>query len=148
MSNFYNSDFIDSRGNKFCCSEQFFMYEKCIQFDPTNTKLLEQILKETNPTKIKALGRKVQNFNNDVWNIVRSDKMYAGLVLKFTQNPKLKQLLLSTGDKLLYEASPKDKIWGIGYSVEKAIETDPKLYGQNLLGIGLMKLRKNMILNK
>ena len=37
---------------------------------------------------------------------------------KFTQNPSMKAFLLSTGDSVLVEASPLDKIWGIGLKME------------------------------
>ena len=145
LSNFYKSNFecfINNNIIKFNCSEQYFMYYKCITFDINNIELLNKILKETNPIKIKALGRKVQNFDDIVWNSIKYSIMLNALYYKFSQNLELKQKLLNTNNKLLYEASPRDKIWGIGYSAEKAINIEPKKYGSNLLGKALLELRE------
>tara|TARA_B100001175_G_scaffold109851_1_gene93311 strand:+ start:985 stop:1479 length:495 start_codon:yes stop_codon:yes gene_type:complete len=144
FSNFYKSKmecFINNNIIHFNCSEQYFMYYKCITFDPTNEKLLNMILKETNPVKIKALGRKVQNFDESIWNSKKYFIMLNGLYYKFSQNPLLKDTLLKTDNKILYEAAPRDKIWGIGFSAEKAVNIDISKYGSNLLGIALMELR-------
>lgn len=142
MSNFYKCSFEDPEtGLVYCCSEQYFMYQKCLLFNPDNKKLLQQILKSTNQHEIKQCGRKVKNYNDEIWNDKRYKIMKKGLLLKFTDKD-LKQKLLSTGDKKLYEASKYDKIWGIGYSPEDAIDTDEKYFGQNLLGKCLMDVRK------
>ena len=75
--------------------------------------------------------------------------MLNGLRLKFTQNEDLKKKLLETGDKDLYEASFRDKIWGIGFGIRQAPNISPEKYGQNLLGKALMlvrlELQQNMI---
>lgn len=144
FSNFYKCKmecFINNNIIHFNCSEQYFMYYKCITFDPTNEKLLNMILKETNPVKIKALGRKVKNFDESIWNSKKYFIMLNGLYYKFSQNPLLKDTLLKTDNKILYEAAPRDKIWGIGFSAEKAVNIDINKYGSNLLGIALMELR-------
>ena len=61
---------------------------------------------------------------------------------KFSQNEKLKQFLLNTKDKILAEASPHDKIWGIGMAEDdKEILNPEKWKGENLLGKALMKVR-------
>ena len=48
--------------------------------------------------------------------------MKNGLILKFSQNPVLKQSLLATGNKNLYEASPYDKIWRTWYNANETLE--------------------------
>lgn len=141
MSNFYKSDFVDDDGNRFCCSEQYLMYMKAKTFEPNNTFLLNKILAETSPDKIKQYGRMVKNYVDVVWNDIRYGVMVDGLRLKFSQNQQLKQLLISTGDKMLYEASKYDKIWGIGFSPQDAINTNRELFGRNLLGQSLMQVR-------
>lgn len=103
----------------------------------------EQILKETDVRTIKALGRKVKNFNNELWNIHKEIFMYNACYAKFSQNDKLKDFLLSTGNREIVEASPVDNIWGIGFSSDKAMENIDK-WGQNLLGKVLMKVRENL----
>ena len=65
-----------------------------------------------------------------------------GCLLKFSQNPNIKQYLLSTGDRILVEASPFDRIWGIGYIASNAVKVEKSKWGQNLLGKCLMKVRE------
>jgi ribA/ribD-fused uncharacterized protein len=146
MSNFYKSKFVDKEGNNFCCSEQYLMYWKAKTFEPENESLLKSILKETSAAKIKALGRTVKNYNDTIWSQIRLKIMVKGLKLKFKQNSTILALLLSTGDKTLYEASKQDKIWGIGYYAEQAILTEPDKYGTNLLGQALMKVRNKFLI--
>lgn len=141
MSNFYKSDFVDNDGNRFCCSEQYLMYMKAKTFEPNNLVLLNKILAETSATKIKQYGREVKNYVNDVWNEIRYNVMVDGLRLKFSQNLQIKQLLMNTGDKMLYEASKYDKIWGIGFSPQEAPNINHVLFGRNLLGQSLMQVR-------
>jgi len=111
MSNFYKTDFTDKDYIKYNCSEQYFMYYKCKTFDPNNNILLEAILKETSPAKIKKYGREVINFNDTIWKEKRYNIMLGALMLKFNQNEIIKQKLIETKDKVLYEASKYDKIW-------------------------------------
>ena len=144
MSNFYKTNFVDNEGIKFCCSEQYLMYWKAKTFEPENTQLLQSILKETKPSKVKALGRSVQNYNEQVWNQIRFGIMINGLRLKFEQNLTIQALLISTENKKLYEASKHDKIWGIGFYAEQAVQVNHKQYGTNLLGQALMVVRKEL----
>jgi ribA/ribD-fused uncharacterized protein len=48
--------------------------------------------------------------------------------------------LLATGDRELVEASPYDRIWGIGFAAKNA-EANRARWGQNLLGKAIMKVR-------
>ena len=66
-----------------------------------------------------------------------------GNYLKFSQNPKLKTILLDTGDKLIVEASPSDRIWGIGFDAEHAVGEENE-WGTNKLGESLMRVRKRL----
>ena len=145
FSNFYPSSFMDNLNTKFNCSEQYFMYKKCQLFNPQNYKLLELILTEKSPSLIKKYGRQVKNFDETIWNQHKYKIMLDGLRLKFSQNPSIKHILINTNTKKLYEASPYDKIWGIGYNAKNALSVDEKLYGENLLGKALMELRAEFI---
>lgn len=149
LSNFYPCSFtakINGYEYIFNNSEQYFMAYKCVTFDPDNIELLNSILNEINPMKIKQYGRKVKNFCEKIWNKKRLLAMYKALYYKFSQNDNLLQLLLQTKNKHLYEASPTDKIWGLGYSVTVAIQENvvvnkTKTCGKNLLGILLEIIR-------
>jgi ribA/ribD-fused uncharacterized protein len=69
--------------------------------------------------------------------------MLDALRLKFNQNEIIKQKLLETTPKILYEASKNDKIWGIGFYDKDAIHNKSK-FGKNLLGNALMVIRTEL----
>lgn len=72
--------------------------------------------------------------------------MYQCVFAKFSQNENLKQQLIDTGSRIIAEASPYDKIWGIGLSEDNPMALDStKWIGQNLLGEVLMTVRRNLI---
>lgn len=77
-----------------------------------------QVLATDEPAKIKALGRKVSNYDEHIWNGVRQIVVYEGLLAKFTQNERLKDKLKETGKAILVECAVKDLIWGVGLSME------------------------------
>lgn len=92
--------------------------------------------------EIKSLGRSVSEYDDHYWNGVRQIIVYDGLVAKFSQNQDLKSALIGTGKSLLAECAVKDKIWGIGLSMDDPDRSDPsKWKGQNLLGYALMMVR-------
>ena len=142
MSNFYKTNFIDKDGIKYICSEQYFMYHKCKTFDPDNNILLQTILIETSAAKIKKCGREFKNYNDTIWKEKRYNIMLEALRLKFNQNEIIKQKLLETKPKMLYEASKNDKIWGIGFYDKDAV--DKSKFGENLLGKALMEIRSEL----
>ena len=139
FSQWHKSDFW-SAAHTYCCMEQFMMAGKAKLFG--DEEILEEILQCSDPKKIKALGRKVRNFDEAVWNEVKYSIVLNGNYLKFTQNPELREYLLATGDRVLAEASPYDGIWGIkmGKSDENAFNP-LKWRGENLLGFALMEVR-------
>ena len=85
-----------------------------------------------------------KNYNDTIWNEKRYGIMLDALRLKFNQNPSIKQKLLLTGPKTLYEATKNDKIWGIGFYDADAINTDKIKFGTNLLGKALMEIRAEL----
>lgn len=138
LSNFYPCEF-EFNDKMFNFSEQCFMYQKALLFNDFG--VAEQILDETDVRKIKALGRKVKDFDNELWDKHKEDFMYNACYAKFSQNDELKDFLLNTGNREIVEASPVDNIWGIGFSSDNAMENINK-WGQNLLGKVLMKVRE------
>lgn len=143
LSQWWKSDFCDGIDN-YCCMEQYMMAEKARLFK--DDEILEQILKSNNPKQIKELGRKIKNFNEDVWKRIRYSIILNGNFAKFLQNEELMEFLLQTKNKVLVEASPYDRIWGIGMSVDNKNINNPLLWkGQNLLGFALMEVRDELI---
>ena len=94
------------------------------------------------PAQMKALGRQVRGFDVKVWDEVKFGVALNASYLKFSQNVSLRDFLLQTGIKILVEASPVDKIWGIGLAASDENAQNPtKWRGQNLLGFALMRAR-------
>ena len=98
------------------------------------------------PRKHKALGRKVRNFDDKTWKANRERIVLEGNRAKFTQNEELLEQLLATKGTTLVEASPYDRIWGIGLAASNPLAQDPKTWrGQNLLGKILTQLRDELL---
>ena len=122
-------------------SEQAFMWEKAIAFGDMETAA--KIMRTPNPSSNKQLGRQVKNFDANIWSELSYKIMVDVNLAKFSQNITLKNMLLLTGDKTIVEASPVDKIWGIGlhWTNDDVLDKD-KWQGQNLLGKALMEVRE------
>lgn len=162
FSNFHPAKF-EYKELTFISNEQFMMYSKAKNFkdEASAAKILElnatpiardfidgkitreQIVNNKDwadewnklMMSVKKLGRGVQNYDDVVWTNKREKIVLFGARLKFSQNEDLKQILLNTGNTIMVEASPYDKIWGIGLSAADAKKTDPtKWPGLNLLG--------------
>ena len=131
FSNWYPSDF-EINGIVYWCVEQYMMAKKAELFRDYNS--FRYIMASNSQKEIKALGR-------------RERIVFEGNYAKFTQNPILKSYLLKQKDKILVEASPYDKIWGIGYdNSDLVFVCNPYNWrGLNLLGFTLMRVRDKII---
>lgn len=143
----------------FLTTEQYMMYHKAILFD--DVEVADQIMLEPEPKKQKSLGRKVKGFDNKKWNGNREKVVEEGNWWKFTQSKEdvLRKQLLDTGDRMLVEvtnrslgperktdyaqASPYDRIWGVGYGAANA-EANRAKWGENLLGQAIMRVRDRL----
>jgi len=142
FSNWYGCLFT-YKGKNFYNSEQAFMWEKALYFN--DNTIAEEILHTSSPKVAKELGREIRNFNREKWSEVSYDIMIDVNIAKYTSDPYLEDILLSTGDKTIVEASPTDSIWGIGlhWSDDKVLD-ESKWQGQNLLGKALMEVRTKL----
>ncbi len=136
FSNWHECYFTDNN-IMFNCGEQYMMYQKAITFGDNETA--NKILKELSPRKQKELGRQVKNFNPKVWDSLKYIIVKNGLTEKFNQNPEFKDYLLKYKGYVLVEASPYDRIWGIGFYDYEAIQNIDN-WGENLLGKILTEL--------
>jgi ribA/ribD-fused uncharacterized protein len=142
FSNWFAS-YFKYKDHEFFNSEQAFMWEKAEFFGDSD--IAEQILKTSNPKDAKALGRKVRGFDAERWIVDSYIFMVAVNYAKYSQNPRLRDKLLATDDKTLVEASPYDKIWGIGLSEDDDRCLDEHQWqGMNLLGKALIQVRKQL----
>lgn len=162
FSNFHPAKFT-FRDIEFTSSEQFMMYSKAKMFG--NHDIAQEILDINNKPlvakfrsgevsrtdivsdkelsrqwneiqkEVKAFGRKVKNYDDKVWSEKRFNVVAVAAREKFSQNEDIKEILLNTGNTYMIEASPYDKIWGIGLSEYDAKRTDPARWpGMNILG--------------
>lgn len=132
FSNWYPCKFV-YKNIEFNCSEQALMYEKAMLFNDKD--IAEQILNAETPKEQKSLGRKVSNYNDNIWNENRMQIMIDILTAKFSQSDKLKNKMLKYKGYTFVEASPVDTIWGIGLHEDNDLVLDENNWkGQNLLG--------------
>jgi len=142
FSNFYPCSIV-YKDETYPTSEHVFMRIKAEKFG--DFEIAEKILEAKTPQDAKKLGRKVKNYDDVVWNECREQAMYDACFAKFSQNPKLLNMITETKDLIIVEASPFDRIWGIGLGVEDDNATDEsKWKGKNLLGKVLMKVREDL----
>lgn len=142
LSNWYMSEFTYN-DIKFSSMEQYMMYQKAVTFHDYD--VAKDIMGTDDVAEIKALGRKVKNYSDVIWNGLRQIVIYQGLFAKFQQNVTLKQRLLETGDSIIAECAVKDTIWGIGLSMKDTKRFDINEWqGTNLLGFALMAVRKEL----
>ena len=119
------------------------MRYKALTFKDTETAKL--VMETSNPSEHKKLGRGVQNYNDAVWTRAAQDVVYQGNYLKYSQNPRLGKILLSTGDALIAEASSNDTRWGIGLDEDSPNIVNVSLWkGDNWLGEVLMRVRNKL----
>ncbi|MNW54485.1 hypothetical protein D3C74_320870 [compost metagenome] len=107
---------------------------------------LQDIMNAKHPKQMKAFGRAVSNFNNDVWETHCNDIVKRGNLAKFEQNAELWHFMKTTKNRIFVEASPVDRIWGIGMAKDHPnIDNPMKWQGSNLLGFALTEVRDFLI---
>lgn len=119
------------------------MSEKAKLFN--DTIIFEQIMAADNPKEVKELGREIANFDSEIWKQNKFNIVVNGNYAKFSQNQELADFLLKTDDSVIVEASPYDKIWGIGLAENDKDIKNPLLWkGLSLLGYALMIVREKL----
>ncbi|CAE7379955.1 Eri3 [Symbiodinium sp. CCMP2456] len=129
-------------------SEASIMACKAALFDDKET--FDKILKAQRPGQAKALGRQVHGFDDNVWlkhvapwrDSGEEETAYEVVLQKFRSDQRLATVLLKTGDAVIVEAAPDDRLWGVGLPTSDPRVYDPEQWqGRNILGFALMKAR-------
>ncbi|MBB5353938.1 hypothetical protein HNR46_004208 [Haloferula luteola] len=139
FSNWFPSRFsVD--GVSYPTTEHYMMAEKARLFG--DARVRDRILQAGSPGAAKRLGREVAGFDESTWIANRFRIVVSGNLAKFSQHRELGAYLTQTGERVLVEASPRDRIWGIGLSKDESHAENPRLWkGLNLLGFALMEVR-------
>jgi len=142
MSQWYARPFEDE-GVFYYTAEHYMMAGKARLFG--DEEALEALLENPDPAAARRWGRKVRGFQDSVWKKERFAIVVRGSAAKFGADERLRAYLLGTGDAVLVEASPSDRIWGIGLGEKNDLAWDPQTWrGQNLLGFALMEARDRL----
>ncbi|WP_083646887.1 NADAR family protein [Kitasatospora sp. CB01950] len=130
-------------GVEYATAEHWMMAGKARLFGDEES--VPRILRARTPAEAKKLGRLVDGFDQDAWEAHRFELVVAGSVAKFGQDERLRDYLLRTGSRVLVEASPLDRIWGIGLAADDERANSPSQWrGLNLLGFALMEARARL----
>lgn len=142
FSQWYPSKF-EVHGMKFNCAEQFMMFCKAVVFN--DFEIAKKVMKSNSPQEQKRLGRKVKGFDIGKWSGIAKNIVYVGNFSKYTQDLDLGLILENTEGKTLVEASPYDKIWGIGLAADNpAAQRRATWQGKNWLGEVLTQVREDL----
>ncbi|MEZ0065609.1 ribA/ribD-fused uncharacterized protein [Streptacidiphilus sp. MAP12-20] len=134
---------FEIEGVEYRSAEHWMMAAKARLFDDEAS--VAPILAAHTPAEAKALGRLVSGFDESRWAAARFELVVEGNVAKFGQDAALRAYLLATANRVLVEASPRDRIWGIGLGATNPASTDPSRWrGLNLLGFALMEARDRL----
>lgn len=125
-------------------AEGFMMSEKARLFG--DDAMAQRIAAVEHPGEAKKLGRTVRGFDEATWQREAFGIVACGNLAKFTQHDDLRAYLLSTAPKVLVEASPVDRIWGVGLAADDPRAQAPSEWrGRNLLGFALMAVRERLL---
>lgn len=128
-------------GESFATAEHWMMAAKADLFGAAEIR--SKILAAASPGEAKSLGRRIEGYDEERWLAARFGIVVAGNTHKFSQHPELGAWLRDTGSRILVEASPVDRIWGIGLDEHHPDAANPASWqGENLLGFALMETRE------
>jgi len=110
-------------------------------------EIYEEISSSENPRVIKSLGRSVRGFDDATWSklvtTIAREAVYQKFASKHLEEERI--ALLKTGERIIAEAAPHDRIWGIGMaSNAKEVHFPSQWQGSNILGWALMQVRDEL----
>lgn len=142
LSQWWPSPFVVG-GVEYATAEHWMMAGKARLFEDEEAE--RKVLAAGHPSRAKKAGRLVRGFDEEIWERERFRIVVEGSVHKFASDDALRAFLLGTGDRVLVEASPVDRVWGIGLAATDEAAMDPQRWkGPNLLGFALMAARERL----
>ncbi|MGW7255816.1 NADAR family protein [Streptomyces sp. NPDC054834] len=142
LSQWWPSPFVVD-GVEYATAEHWMMAGKARLFEDAEAE--RRVLAAGHPSQAKKAGRLVRGFDESIWERERFRIVVEGSVHKFSAHDDLREFLLNTGDRVLVEASPVDRVWGIGLAADDEAAANPERWrGPNLLGFALMEARERL----
>ncbi|MDQ0583776.1 ribA/ribD-fused uncharacterized protein [Streptomyces rishiriensis] len=142
LSQWWPSPFV-AEGVAYPTAEHWMMAAKARLFEDAEAE--KRALAAKSPAQAKKEGRLVRGFDEATWQRERFRIVVEGSVHKFSSDAGLRAFLLNTGERVLVEASPVDRVWGIGLAADDEAAMDPQRWrGPNLLGFALMEARERV----
>jgi ribA/ribD-fused uncharacterized protein len=149
LSQWWPSPFVVD-GVSYATAEHWMMARKARLFEDAEAE--RRVLAAGSPAAAKKVGRLVRGFDEAIWERERFGIVVEGSVHKFAAHAELREFLLNTGERsaegwgrVLVEASPMDRVWGIGLAADDPAARDPERWrGPNLLGFALMEARARL----
>ncbi|WJV45863.1 NADAR family protein [Streptomyces flavofungini] len=142
LSQWWPSPFT-ADGVEYATAEHWMMAAKARLFDDADAE--RAALSARTPAEAKRAGRLVRGFDDEVWERERFGIVVEGSVRKFSSDDALRAYLVGTGERVLVEASPVDRVWGVGLAADDPRIEDPARWrGLNLLGLALMEARERL----
>ncbi|MCT9080571.1 NADAR family protein [Streptomyces fulvoviolaceus] len=142
LSQWWPSPFV-VEGVAYATAEHWMMAGKARLFEDAEAE--RRVLAAGSPAQAKNIGRLVRRFDEAIWERERFRIVVEGSVHKFAADPRLREFLLGTGERVLVEASPMDRVWGIGLAADDERAAHPERWrGPNLLGFALMEARERL----
>lgn len=142
LSQWWESPFTVD-GVRYATAEHWMMAGKARLFADGDAE--RGALEAANPALAKKAGRLVRGFDEALWERERYRIVVEGSMHKFAHHAGLRDFLLATGDRVLVEASPTDRTWGIGLAADDERAQQPEQWrGLNLLGFALMDARERL----
>jgi ribA/ribD-fused uncharacterized protein len=130
-------------GIRFATAEHYMMWRKAKLFG--DDEVAAQVLTAVHPKQAKDFGRRVRGFDDEAWVAHRREIVVTGNAAKFAQHADLGRYLAGTGARVLVEASPVDRVWGIGLGAADPRAGTPRAWsGLNLLGFALADVRAQL----
>ena len=134
---------FETEGERFATAEHYMMWRKARLFG--DDRAAAAVLAAGHPKQAKEIGRGVVGFDEDVWQRECFGIVTAANTAKFGQHPQLHAFLRATSGRVLVEASPLDRVWGIGLAADHPDAENPRGWrGANLLGFALMEARTRL----
>ena len=143
LSQWWPSPFVVD-GVTYATAEHWMMAGKARLFADAEAEA--RVLAAAHPAEAKKAGRLVRGFDEAIWQRERLALVTEGSVHKFAADDELRGFLLGTGERVLVEASPVDRVWGIGLAAkDEGAENPARWRGLNLLGFALMEARARLL---